>query len=241
MSDKLIKPQASVPAYLAKQGDSTGAGCLDNEEGIISPPRLKLCQPGTPEVGENKAKIGDFYSQAHEASLGDEILVIPVRWSVEWIEFYGDDDEETGVKWRSTDPNSREVLAKGEDAWSFKQLNLLCVAPLNNDKLAPKPIFLTFAGTSFKAGKKMYTEGTRAVDCDIQAQIWKIDGHTQKDGKKNSKYRVANARFAGYAPQDGFEAAMVVLREFADAEIAPAYDAAPEGAASTETEEELPF
>ena len=135
MSDGLILPEKGLPAHL--QGGKTNAGRLDNEEGLLAPPRLKLMQAMSGEVSENQAKIGEYWSMAHSRAFA-EYLFVPIRFEQEWVEFWGENDEKSGPKWRTTDPNHPEVLALGDDAFRRKRLNVLTLGPIGVKGVTPK-------------------------------------------------------------------------------------------------------
>ena len=232
-------PSVKKPAYLAKAEVDPRAGHLEDEGGIISPPRLKLLQGTAVEITEGKGANGDFWSQAHAASLGGEIHIIPLRWEREWLEFFGEEEEENGLKWRSTDAHDPRVLALGEDEWKFRVLNLLCLCPIKDKAHPPKAAILTFTGHGFKVGRSMYTESTRGVDAPLQAQVFKLGSDTRKTG--GYTYRVLSARVARGAEEPEHLLAREIYRSLADQELTPNYEENTTKDAGAEVKDDIPF
>lgn len=241
MSKSVILPESSLPAHLKGVSDSDGR--LTDETQILSPPRLKLVQGNTPELAEGKAKAGEYWSDAHAQCLGPEVHVIPLRFEVEWMEFHPQGSEETGVKWRTQDPNDPNVLACGEEAYKRKRLNMLCLAPIGVEGLTPKPEVFSFHGNSMPGGRDLYDEAARARETPIQSQVWKLTSGN-KPGPNKSTIYFAKGRFAGHANEALFTAAKEIYREFADRALVPDYedsgDPQPAKGKSSE-EDELPF
>jgi hypothetical protein len=241
---KMILPSDNLPSYL--KGAAHVGGGLQDETQILSPPRLKLLQSQNPEVAEGKGKIGEYYSDAHCRSFGPELHLIPIRFDLEWLEFYSDDEDGEGVKWRASDPNDPKVLACGEDAWRFKRLNMLCIDPIGVDGVTPKAEVLSFHGFSMAPGKSMYQEALHGVDAPHQSQVWKFTVKTTP-GKNKSTIQVIVPRRVGFADEALFSQAKSVFKEFADRELVPEYEVAVKDGGTkgtgkaSEEEGDLPF
>ena len=238
MTDALSLAKSELPSYLTPEDVNSDAGRLDNEEGMTGTPRLLLTQSNSPQFAKQNAAVGDYYSTVHCSSFGDEIDVVPVCWQREWVEFFGDDDEEVGVKTRKLTRNEAIAEWGSEEFWRYEALHLHCLAPIGGS-VTPQPVAFTFKGWGSKPGNEMYNTSIHGIQAPIQAQLWTL-GCESKPGKKGSEVKAPTVRFKGHAAEDHFKAAVEFCKLFADKDLSVDFNEEP-GSAKVKGDEDMPF
>lgn len=153
--EKQVVPSAGTDIAVGGSQQLGFSGDIGQEDLII--PRVKLFQ-GNPTEAEQypNAKGGQILNSLTAETLGG--LFVPVFQTFEWIKFNArnskdpdfDPSYEPGAMiWRTTDPKDDRV-AGDPDAWKHKTIKFLCYF-----EGQPMPLILTFAKTSYAAGKKL--------------------------------------------------------------------------------------
>lgn len=152
------KKKKEVATAKSTEVAKTGAprGFDDEDPSDLLLPRVELLQSMSPTVQNGLGKAGDLVNQISKTPLSTDIFV-PIamhRKFIKWIPR----GEGGGIDYQTTDPKDPRVIQDtkwgphGEKPTCTKYLNFLVL--LEGTTL---PIIVSFAMTSFQAGRKLYT------------------------------------------------------------------------------------
>lgn len=230
MSESEITKKES--AEITKRDLRGHSGNVSNEEMII--PRVKLMQALSPEVQEEGSDLKQgviINSLTKTPFLKTEKgahLFIPILRSVNWVKFNPRSEKDPdfdpafepgAIIWRSNDPNDPKVIAEGE--WrgekpprATKFINYLCHF-LGCDI----PVLLSFAKTSFKAGRTLttFTELVHANDAIFK---WAYLLQSKKEqNPQGQSYYVYSVSEGGPASAEAFERAEMWYETYSRREV----------------------
>jgi len=228
MSEELEKKQDAQIAT-SRRGHEQAVDQSD-----LTIPRAMLIQftpPKTINIDPETTPPGSIInSVTGEKLTKDEtgaIQFIPVMRAVEWIRFNSQNDKDTdfnpgyepgAIIWRSNDPKDPRVIEEG--AWgannepprATKFINYLAVVPDQS-----MPIIVSFAKTSFKAGKVMTTM-TQFAAGDLFS--WKYRLRTKKEqNDQKQQYYILTVERAGKCSPEEFSQAEAIYNAFAGKDI----------------------
>jgi len=147
-------------------------GFDDEDQGDLLLPRIELLQAMSPAVQNGLGKAGELVNQISKTPLPTDII-IPIAMHRKYIKWVPR-NEGGGIEYQTSDPNDPRVIqdtkwgAHGEKPTCTKYLNFLVL--LEGSTL---PIVLSFAMTSYQAGRKLYTMAKMAGG-DIWAKKYKL-------------------------------------------------------------------
>ena len=191
--------QAHLPAEVSL--DAWGEAPRLNAQDIIIP-KILLMQGLSDLVADGKAMMGDFRDSLSGAKLGsivEPIEIIPFH--LEKFIDIEEDDGEGNFKWARTEPLIEDPLnPKYNDnlPWTdtidglavkrVRRMNFFCVLPADVKSFGAGalPYVLSFKSTSFREGKKMYTQmfmRNRAQQLPPNAFTFKVGGEKVKNDK----------------------------------------------------------
>ncbi len=164
----------------------------EKEDIII--PRVKLLQPLSPEVvEEKKGTAGDIINSLTKEALQSEF--VPIFKFTNWTRFNPRDNKLPGFDakfapgdmiWTSVDPLDQRVIDEGK--WdgdtpplATKFLNFFCMF-----EGSPMPLILSFSKTSAKTGKQLLSLA-KFANCDMFGRRYKL-GAKMIAGEKGTYY-----------------------------------------------------
>lgn len=221
-SKDLSKTTASaVPAQTSKPQRGFEEG-VEKEDIII--PRVKLLQPLSPEVVEEKTgSAGDIINSLTKEVLSSEF--IPVFKFTNWTRFNPRTKDARGFDakfapgdmiWTCADPLDPRVVEEGK--WdgdlpplATKFLNFFCMF-----KGSPMPLILSFAKTSAKCGKQLLSLA-KFAGCDMFGRSYKL-GTKMIAGEKGTYYIFTVAPDQASTPEQ-YAAGEKCWNEFSQKEI----------------------
>lgn len=198
-------------------------------------PRVKLLQALSPEVQEDPKTyqqgllINSLTKEILAVDPDGWISFVPVLRSVNWVRFNARNDKDPNfdpayelgqVIWRTNDPKDPRVIAEGkfgEDGTppkATKFINyLVCIPGVD------MPLLLSFAKTSFKAGKTLSTF-TEAVHMNDDTFRWRYKVRTKKEqNDAKQQYFVLEVAQAGKSSDDDFQIAEAFYENFKGREL----------------------
>lgn len=181
-------------------------------------PRTKLLQPLSPEIEENNLKAGSIIN-----SLTKEILpveFVPVFMFKEFIRFNARATDKAGydpgfalgaLMWKTADPNDPRVEEtkfgpNGEQPVAQAVLNFFSYFPG-----CDMPIIVSFAKTSYKAGKQLYSL-TKFTGGDMFSRKYSLT--TKKEQNDSGSYWVYQVAPAGVTSEEDFNIAENFWKQF---------------------------
>ena len=211
---------------VAKQGAPRG---LDDEDPAdLLLPRVELLQSMSPAVQNGLGKAGELVNQISKTPLPTDVF-IPIamhRKFIKWIPR----SEGGGVEYQTNDPKDPRVITDtkwgpaGEKPTCTKYLNFLIL--LEGQTL---PIVLSFAMTSFQAGRKLYTMAKMSGG-DIWNKKYKL--HSMSKTNAMGTFFVFDVTEAGDSGEEDQKIAENLYNSFATRDLNFEVDAgAPKAAA----------
>ena len=235
---------AKEPDYLKDHDGKVGAA--ENHDLLASVPRMMLLDKSSKPVQDfmEGAVAGKVWSTKHRAPIGGvakmgpngieeqtPVIVVPLKAELEWIRF----DDDGNLMWRTQDPDSQLVQDLGDQAYKFKQLHFLVLAPINNEDYEPQPMILTFKGSNYKIGLKWYDEMDSRKG-DMYTQVYELSVMHTKDGNY-SWFSFIAPKFLGYSGSDLLLVSEALARDQAGKRLLP--NVVPEEQASSSEEKAL--
>lgn len=231
MSEKLSKIEVEVPAFLKLSPDETIQGSkhgyLDDEEGVFAPPRLKILNAMSEEVQSGGHAQGQYWSDYHEQTLGKKVLVTPILFRKEWIQF----DDNNHIEWRSSNRNDPRVL-EGDNHWKCLTINLILRVDQDekgNALSSPDdPVLLVFAlrSTGLKDMNELYKLAkkiSRDRGVPLYGQRYELGCYLKSTPK--GKHFAMSYRFAGYVDnEEDFKQLEEIHAAFLGSNIQPTYN-----------------
>ena len=86
--NEVIEKDEQMPAHIGSKDADTGMEDADAKD--FTDPRLKILQPSSNEVLENGLKPGEFCDSTLKESLGEEVHIVPIKFSKYYIQFNDD-------------------------------------------------------------------------------------------------------------------------------------------------------
>lgn len=174
----------------------------DSDDLII--PRAKLIQQMSPEIADEVTgiKVGDIINSITKEPL--PATFIPIFKFKNWMRFnarkandagYDSNFEPGAMMWRSDDPNDPNVIAEasfgpnGEKPLATTYMNFLAIF-----EGLPMPIIVSFANTSYKAGKQLYSMA-KFAGVDMFKRKYTLG--SKKEAKDDMKYYILTTAPAG--------------------------------------------
>lgn len=224
MSNTGVAPtsQTNLPAYLKGKGDEQNYRMEDDND-IVSPPRLKILQPTSEEVAiHDLGKAGQFWFGAQRKVLSEPVIVCPILARKHWAKFEG-----KKFVWSTNDPKDSRIAEEGDEAYKTKQLVMMVAGPMGVKDVAIDAQIWTFSGTSFKKGRSWYNQAFVGIEAAPFSQKYEITTtkHTGEDGV----WFTPEIRFVGYVTEKEYAVHEEIYRKFVDTEISP------------DKEDDLPF
>ena len=208
--DVVKKDQSNA---VATQADAP-RGLDDEDPSDLLLPRVELLQSMSPAVQQGLGKAGQLVNQISKTPLHTDIFV-PIamhRKYIKWIPR----NEGGGIEYQTTDPKDPRVIEDtkwgphGEKPSCTKYLNFLIL--LEGDTL---PIVLSFAMTSYQAGRKLYTMAKmaggdiwnkkyklHAVSKSNQMGTFFVFDVTEAGDSEERERKIAEALYANFASRD---------------------------------------
>jgi len=213
-----------VPAFM--QEENAAAGSIQDDQDLLSPPLLKILQGTSTETEEELGSPGDLYSQAHNAVIcpkGETIQVVPIRASKEWMKF----EPGEGLIWRTANA-SDERVSTDPDAWRYKVLHVIMVAPVNHKSIPALPAVFTFRATSYKIGRSLYQQFAKTVEAPSYGQVYSLRAIKGKNSK--GTWDRPDFRFAGLVQdQAQFTKFKDIYARMSEISLQPDFDDAEDG------------
>lgn len=190
-----VKEQAALPSTeLSAWGDEF-IGTTD-----IVIPKILPMQGLSQLVVDDKARIGDFMDSVSGQKLGsivEPIAIIPFMVQKFWDIM--EEDDEGNFKWVRSEPLIENPMDKGFNdnlEWNDKidgveikrvrRMNFFCMIPTEIAKGNDIPYILSFKSTSFREGKKLFTQmyvRNKKANLPPCAFIFSLAGVKQKNDK----------------------------------------------------------
>lgn len=181
-------------------------------------PRVKLLQPLSPEVDELNMKAGQLINSLTKEVLPHEF--IPVFVFKEYLRFNPRDEKSEGfddkfapgaLMWKTSDPHAPEVEQtkfgpNGERPLGQQVLNFFSFFPG-----CDMPIIVSFAKTSYKAGKQLYSL-TKFCQGDMFSRKYTLTA--KKETNDAGTFWVLQVAPAGLATPEQFKAAEALWSSF---------------------------
>lgn len=151
---------------------TTSRGFEDEDASELLLPRIELLQSMSPAVQNGLGKAGQLVNQISKTPLSTDVFspIAMHRKFIKWIPR----SEGGGIEYQTTDPKDSRVIEDtkwgphGEKPTCTKYLNFL--VKLEGETM---PIILSFAMTSFQAGRKLYTM-CKMAGGDIWARKYRL-------------------------------------------------------------------
>lgn len=214
MKNEIAKTTETALAVEAPRGFEKG---IDKEDLII--PRAKLVQLQSDECTQLNIKMGSLVNSLTKEVLPSEF--IPVFFNKSWVRFNPRNEEDPNFDaskepgemiWRSDDPNDPRVLteakfgASGEPPLALTMLNFLVYFPG-----CEMPLILSFAKTSFKAGKQLLSM-CQFSGGDMFSHKYKITTEVAKN--KKGTYAVMKVTQSGKPSEEEYKKALEIYNSF---------------------------
>jgi hypothetical protein len=228
MTDELEKKQETAIAQTSRRGHEAP---VDQEDLVL--PRMMLVQytpPKTVKIDESVVRPGMLINSLTAQQIPTDkdgfITIIPIRRNANWVRFNAQDKDKPGfdpayepgaVIWRSDNPADPKVLSEskfgpnGEPPVATKFINFFCLIP------GQMPMVLSFAKTSFKAGKKLTTL-TQIAEGDMFSWKYKLKA-VQEQNADQQKYYVLTVEPGGKCAEEEFRAAEKLYEQFRTVEV----------------------
>ena len=149
---KIVKKETAPPPAV----NTAPRGIDDEDSSDLLLPRIELLQSMSPTVQNGLGKAGELVNQISKTPLPTDVF-IPVAMHRKYIKWVPR-SEGGGIEYQTNDPKDPRVIedtkwgAHGQKPTCTKYLNFLVL--LEGQTL---PIVLSFAMTSYQAGRKLYT------------------------------------------------------------------------------------
>lgn len=221
--ENLEKETANVPANkeagaLAMPGGTTFQPKAGLEEGMdseeIMVPFATLLQASSPDVVQDKGAVRNFQPGMVINSITKKPMpefFIPIIKYTEWIRFNPRNKQDENfdpaydagdVIWRTKNKNDPRVLSEGkfingEKPLAVRFMTFLCYFPGCN-----MPVALSFAKTSFRAGKKLLNDLQYSEDVKIFSRKYRLIVKEDKDDVNT--WFVFDISYAGAANEQEF-------------------------------------
>ena len=244
--NELEKKQQSDVVALEKK--DLGFAQSPETEGLIILPRAKMLQGSAEELKDENlpCRVGDIINSLTKEKLPS--VFIPILFSTNWIRFnaklpgdFGFDPayEPSAIIWRAnskTDPAYIDAETKfgpnGEKPLATQFLNFFSYFPGHE-----MPIILSFAKTSFGAGRELFTLCS-SLPGTPYAYKYKL-GKKTKTGPSGDDYLVLTVTMAGKNEGEDYDRAHELALQFASkVDRMQAHDIEE---VETEDAEEVPF
>jgi len=190
-------------------------GFDDEDPSDLMLPRIELLQSMSPTVQNGLGKAGELVNQISKTPLPTDVFV-PIamhRKFIKWIPR----NEGGGIEYQTSDPKDPRVIqdtkwgSNGEKPSCTKYLNFLVL--LEGSTL---PIILSFAMTSFQAGRKLYTMAKMAGG-DVWEKKYKL--HSVSKTNNMGTFFVFDVTEAGDAGEEDKKIAEQLYNAFSTRDL----------------------
>lgn len=178
---ELTKQETGLQKPMGKGFEGVG-----DDRDLIRPPRIKLLQALSPEVADGDREAGEIINTATGQPIPNDDIIPVFVWR-EWIKW----DEDGKIEWRSTDQKDERVIAEGrwvdnKPPTATPYLHFIVIV-----RGMTHPAVLSFAKTSYNAGRTMYNQAKFAGG-NLYDHVFKLTT-VKKSNAKDQKFFVYSA------------------------------------------------
>ena len=196
---KEVQVKATNQVVTAVTSDLTDWGQAPAMGQDIIIPKILPMQPTSDLVADGKAVMGEFRDSLSGSKLGsivEPIEILPFHVEKFWDIYHEEGDQ---FEWKGSEPLVENPADKnyndnlpwadkinGVSVKRIRRMNFFVMLPSEMAKGGTVPYILSFKSTSFREGKKMFTQmffRNRAANLPPPAYTFKLSGVKQKNDK----------------------------------------------------------